>query len=374
LRGQSRTRFNYVVDFTFDEVQQDLRKLASQIVEQESTVERVRELEAGNERVDRQLWAELARANLLGLAIPEAYGGSGLTVLEAALVLEAVGRHVAAVPLLATVVMGALPIAAFGSDDLKGRVLPGVVEGESFLTAALQEPANPRPLRPATRATEDGGGWRLDGEKVAVPWAVLADHVLVTADAGLFLVDAGVDGLTVERAEATHREPQGHVTLAGVPAERLGGPEATTFLYQHALAGLCATAVGVLEGALRITASYITEREQFGKPIATFQGATMRIADAYIDAEAVAATTWSAIWRLADGRPAADALSIAKFWVADAGQRVVHAAQHLHGGMGVDVDYPIHRYFLWAKELELTLGGATPQLLDLGASLVGAAG
>jgi alkylation response protein AidB-like acyl-CoA dehydrogenase len=78
------------------------------------------------------------------------------------------------------------------------------------------------------------------------------------------------------------------------------------------------------------------------------------------------------VWKLADGRPAADALAMAKFWVADGGQRVVHAAQHLHGGMGVDMDYPVHRYFLWAKELELTLGGSTPQLLDLGASLVGA--
>jgi alkylation response protein AidB-like acyl-CoA dehydrogenase len=360
------------VDFRFDETQQDLRRLAAQIVEQESTVERVRELEAGTERVDRRLWDELAKANLLGLAVPEEYGGSGLTVLEAVLVLEAVGRHVASVPVLATVVMGAAPIAAFGSDELKQRVLPGVVHGETFLTAALQEPANPQPLRPTTRATETGEGWRLDGEKIAVPWALLADHLLVTADAGMFVVAADAAGLTVERAEATHREPQGHVTMQGTPAERLGGSEATTFLYQHALAGVCATAVGVLEGALRITASYISEREQFGKPIAAFQGATMRLADAYIDAEAVAATTWSAVWRLADGRPAADALAMAKFWVADGGQRVVHAAQHLHGGMGVDLDYPIHRYFLWAKELELTLGGATPQLLDLGASLVGA--
>jgi alkylation response protein AidB-like acyl-CoA dehydrogenase len=361
------------VDFTFDEVQRDLRGLAAQIVEQEATVDRVRELEAGTERVDRRLWLELAKANLLGLSLPEEHGGSGLSILETALLLEAVGRNVALVPVLATVVMGAMPIAAFGTDELKHRVLPGVVSGETFLTAALQEEANPLPRRPATCATQSSdGAWRLDGEKVAVPWAMLADHILVTADAGVFVVSAGADGLAVERAEATHREPQGFVTLQATPAERLGGVEVTTFLYEHALAGLCATAVGVLEGALRITAAYISSREQFGKPIAAFQGATMRIADAYIDAEAVAATTWSAIWRLAEGRPAADALAIAKFWVADAGQRVVHAAQHLHGGMGVDVDYPIHRYFLWAKQLELTLGGATPQLLDLGASLVGA--
>jgi alkylation response protein AidB-like acyl-CoA dehydrogenase len=361
------------MDFRFDEVQRDLRALAGRIVEQETTTDRLRELEAGTERVDRALWDELAKANLLGLAIPEAYGGSGLSVLEAALVLEAIGRNVAPVPFLATVVMGAMPIAAFGDDALKSRLLPKVAEGEVFLTAAVQEPANLDHTAPVTRAIEDGeGGWRLSGIKVAVPWALLADEILVTADAGLFIVARDAPGLTVERSEATHREPQGYVILEDVRAARVGGPEATRFLYEHALAGICATAVGMLEGALRVTAAYISEREQFGKPLAAFQGATMRIADAYIDAEAVAATTWSAVWRLADGRPAADALAMAKFWVADGGQRAVHAAQHLHGGMGVDVDYPIHRYFLWAKELELTLGGATPQLLDLGASLVGA--
>ena len=358
------------MDFTFDEMQEDLRGLAGRIVEQETTPERLKELEAGTERVDRRLWAELAKANLLGLSLPAEHGGSGLTMMETALVLEAIGRHVAPVPVLATVVMGALPVAAFGSDALQARLLPGVIAGEVFLTAAVQEAGNPDHRRPATRATASGGRWTLQGEKVAVPWAGLADHFLVTADAGLFLIEAGAAGLQVQRAEATHREPQGLVTLDGVAAEQVGGPEANRFLYEHALAGLCATAVGVLRGALRITADYISEREQFGKPLAAFQGATMRIADAYIDAEAVAVTTWSAIWRMAVGRPAGDALATAKFWVADGGQRVVHACQHLHGGMGVDVDYPVHRYFLWAKELELTMGGATPQLLDLGASLV----
>jgi 3-oxocholest-4-en-26-oyl-CoA dehydrogenase beta subunit len=358
------------VDFTFDEVQEDLRGLAARIVERETTPERLKELEAGTERVDRRLWAALAEANLLGLSLPEEHGGSGLTVMETALVLEAVGRSVAPVPVLATVVMGAMPVAAFADDDVKAELLPSVIAGDLFLTAAIQEAGNPDHRRPATRATQVGDGWRLEGEKVAVPWALLADHVLVTADAGLFLVAGDGDGVGVERAEATHREPQGLVTLDGARARRIGGTEANVFLYEHALAGLCATATGVLRGALRITADYISEREQFGKPLAAFQGATMRVADAYVDSEAVAVTTWSAVWRLAEGRPAADALATAKFWVADGGQRVVLACQHLHGGMGVDLDYPIHRYFLWAKELELTLGGATPQLLDLGASLV----
>jgi alkylation response protein AidB-like acyl-CoA dehydrogenase len=360
------------VDFTFDEVQEDLRALAGRIFGQEVTVERLKELEAGSERVDRGLWAELAQANLLGISLPEAYGGSGYSIMEAALVLEAIGRRVAPVPYLATVVLGALPIAAFGDDALKQRILPRVASGDLFLTAAVQEPATYDARRAATTGVPDGDEWRLTGEKVAVPWALLAERFVVSAGDGLYLVDADASGLTVERADGTTREPQGHIVLDGTPAIRLGGDDAVEFVYQHGLAGLCATAVGVLEGAVRMTADYISDREQFGKPIATFQGATLRLADAYIDAEAVAVTTWSAIWRLATGRPAADALATAKFWVADGGQRVVHAAQHLHGGVGVDVDYPLHRYFLWAKDLELTFGGATPQLLDLGASLVGA--
>jgi alkylation response protein AidB-like acyl-CoA dehydrogenase len=137
---------------------------------------------------------------------------------------------------------------------------------------------------------------------------------------------------------------------------------------------MCATAVGVLDEAIRITAEYISHRQQFGKPIATFQGATLKAADAYIDAGAVRATTWSAVWRLAEGLPCDDELAIAKYWVAYGGQNAVHNCQHLHGGMGVDVDYPIHRYFIWAKDLELTLGGETTQLLKLGASLADAGG
>jgi alkylation response protein AidB-like acyl-CoA dehydrogenase len=194
-------------------------------------------------------------------------------------------------------------------------------------------------------------------------------------EAGLFIVDPDATGVGLEPTLSTHRELQANVTLEGAPVHdedvlAIGG-DALAFVHRNALACVCAVGAGVLAEAVRVTASYISEREQFGKPIAAFQGATLRAADAYIDTEAVRVTTWSAIWRLAAGRDADEALAIAKFWIADGGQRVVHACQHLHGGIGVDLDYPIHRYFLWAKELELALGAATPQLLRIGASLAG---
>jgi alkylation response protein AidB-like acyl-CoA dehydrogenase len=141
------------------------------------------------------------------------------------------------------------------------------------------------------------------------------------------------------------------------------------WIFEHTTAALCATAAGVCETALRMTAEYTKTREQFDRPIATFQAVGQRAAEAYIDTEAVRLTAWQAAWRLDAGLPATAEVSVAKFWAADGGQRVVHAAQHLHGGIGVDRDYPLHRYFLWAKHLELTLGGATSQLLRLGSLL-----
>jgi alkylation response protein AidB-like acyl-CoA dehydrogenase len=369
------------VDFRFDEVQEDVRGLTSQLLEATVTPTRLRELEAGLDRMDRALWQDLATANLLGLCLPERDGGSGYGVMEAAVVLEELGRHVAPVPFLETVVLGAMTVAELGTEAQRGRLLPPVVDGTSVLTAALQEPAAADPLDPATVARRDGTSWRLEGEKVAVAWGPSADAVLVPATTGpgrvgLFLVEPDAAGLVAERTESTHRQPQLNLTLDGVAVAGgavLGDPEAgqedALRLHRRALAGLCALAVGVFQEAVRITAGYIAEREQFGRPIATFQGATLKAADAYIETQGVTLAARSATWRLAAGRPADDELAIAKFWVADAGHRIAHACQHLHGGMGVDVDYPIHRYFLWAKELELTLGGATPQLLRLGASL-----
>jgi 3-oxocholest-4-en-26-oyl-CoA dehydrogenase beta subunit len=365
------------VDFSFDEVQEDVRGLARKLLEGRVTPSRLRELEAGLDRMDRDVWAELAAANLLGLCLPERDGGSGYGIMEAVVVLEELGRVVAPVPFLETVVLAAMTVADLGTDEQRARWLPGVIDGSSVLTAALQEPVAD-PLTPATTARREGEGWRLEGEKVAVPWGPLADAVLVPAatgqgSVGLFLVAPDVAGLTAERTESTNRQPQLNLSLDGVAGDPLGDPEAgdegLRVVHRRALAGLCALAVGAFSEAVRITAGYISEREQFGKPIATFQGATLAAADAYIETSGLTLAARSAAWRLAVGRPADDELAIAKFWVADAGQRIAHRCQHLHGGMGVDIDYPVHRYFLWAKELELTLGGATAQLLRLGASM-----
>jgi alkylation response protein AidB-like acyl-CoA dehydrogenase len=340
--------------------------LARRILDERATVERLKELEAGTERVDGALWGELAGAGLLGIALPERAGGAGLGLMEMAMVLQEVGRHVAPVPVLA-LALAALPLARFAGDAMQDGLLPRVASGDAYVTAALEEANGANPLQPMTTAERDGTTWRLSGEKVAVPWGQLADHIVVSADGGLFVVTPDQAGVSVAAAVGTTTEPQAIVTLDGAAVDddhAVFHPSALRHAYLNGVAATCATAVGVFEQAVKLTADYITQRYQFDRPIATFQGATLKAADAYIDLQAVTVATWAALWQFAEDRTTApEALATAKFWVADGGQRIAYACQHLHGGIGVDRDYPLHRYFMWAKELETMFGGATSQLL-----------
>ncbi len=365
------------MEFSFTEEQEAIGELAARIFEDHAAVERVKEVEASTDRFDRDLWAELARANLLGIALPEDVGGSGLGIMELCLLLEQQGRRVAPVPLLATLVMGAAPLAEFGTAEQRSRLLPGVASGEVVLSAALAEGGANDPLRPRTTATPEGAGWRLDGVKIDVPAAHLAAAVLVPASTpggiGVFLVDPAGEGVVSERAETTDREPQFHLHFSGalvgpddVVGDPSGGETIVEWMLERTLVGLCAVQVGVAEEALRLASSYVSERHQFGRPLATNQGVALKAADAYIDVEAMRATMWQAAWRLSTGRLATKETLVAKWWAAEAGQRVVHTTQHLHGGLGADVDYPVHRYFLWGKQIEVTLGGASQQLARLG--------
>lgn len=368
------------MDFTFTEEQQAVAQAAAAVFDGMATPERVAEIEAGGDRTDRELWAALAAADLLGLAVPAAHGGQGLGLVELCLVLEAQGRRVAPVPLWATTVLGALPLSRFAPDALAARWLPGVVAGDVVLTAALTGAAMSTGGSPATVATPTGGsdGWRLDGTEQAVPQAHLADRVLVparTPDGGvlLALVDPAGPGARLERAVTTNREVHPHLHLSGVEvgaddlvAGPAAGEAALRWTLEAAWTGLSALAVGVCESALRQTADYLNERQQFGRPLSTFQGTLLRAADAAIDIEAMRVTLWQAAWRLDTDRPAAEAVAAAKWQASERGQRVVHSTQHLHGGMGADVTYPIHRYFLWGKQIELLLGGPSRQLARLG--------
>jgi alkylation response protein AidB-like acyl-CoA dehydrogenase len=367
------------MDFALTQEQEALRELAHRILADHVTQERLKIVESGTEWFDREAWGALAQAKLIGIGFSEEYGGSGLTLMEVALVLEQVGRHVAPIPYLATVVMGGLPVERFGNDEQRHRLLLPVSAGEALLTAALIEPAGDDLMAPSTTAQKDGPRWRLDGTKLFVPAAHLAERIVVPATTGpgkvgLFLVDPHAKGVDLQRQKATSNERMSLLVLTGAVVEEsdvLGDPfdggAMLAWTVERTLAGLCATELGVAAEALRMTAEYTSKREQFGKPVGSFQAVGQRAADAYIDVEAIRLTAYQAAWLLAHDQPAAEEVRIAKFWAAEGGHRVTYAAQHLHGGIGVDVDYPLHRYYTWSKQIELTLGSAHPQLAKLGA-------
>lgn len=357
------------MDFSFSEEQEAVRELAAQIFDGMAGTDRVAEIEASDDRFDRELWAQLADAGLLGIALPEAHGGAGLGLLETLLVLEQQGRRLGPVPFWSTVLVGGMSIAEFGTDRQQG-LLDGIVAGQRVVAAGFDDEGSLDPARPATTATAEGDGWRLDGVKPSVAFAPVADLLLVSARAdggtGLFLVDPADDGVVVERVDPTSHTSAGRVTLERAAADRLGGPAALDWTLARARTGLAALQVGIAEEALRMTAEYVSEREQFGKPLSTNQGVALRAADAYISTEAIRTTLWQAAWRLSAGLDAeAEVLAMA-WWAGEGGHEILHATQHLHGGLGSDVNYPVHRYFIWGKQIGDTLSGPSATAAALG--------
>jgi alkylation response protein AidB-like acyl-CoA dehydrogenase len=362
-------------------MERELRELARKILEEQVTPDRLREIERGTVNYDAALWAALAKANLLGIAVPVDHGGMGQGFAELAVLVEECGRVVAPVPAIPTLVGAALPIARFGSPAQQSHWLPRVAAGTTLLSCGLAEPASGDPFAPATRAVREGAGWRLSGAKLGVAFGAQAERVLVSATgeggAGLFLVDPNARGARREDLISTAYEPQVLLSLEGVVvaaddvlvAPGSAGTAAVRWLVERVQTALAAMQLGVCDRALRMTASYTAMREQFGRKIATFQAVGQRAANAYIDVECLRLVVQHASWLLGEEREASEEVSVAKIWAGDTGHRVSFASQHLHGGMGVDVDYPLHRYCLWAKQLELTLGSSIDEIDRLGARL-----
>lgn len=369
------------MDFNISSDQKELRDLTRSILTDHATHDRFKALEKQSRSIfDRELWKRLAEVGVTGIVIPEAHGGLGLGFLDLAVVLEEIGRFVAPVPSVAVLALGALPVARHAPAEIQSQLLPGIASGELLVTTALTEPGEPDPLAPTTRATKDGDTWTITGEKAFVPYGAEVDWLVVPATvqggAGdgsvvLLLVSGTAEGLARTDLVTTNRQPQADLSFAGVVAsgviaEGEGAREALEDIRLHATSALCSLAAGLTFEAVRMTARYTSERIQFDKPIAAFQAVGQRAADAYIDAELVRLTALQAAWRLSEGLPAADEVAIAKFWAGEGSDRALHAAQHLHGGIGVDTDYPLHRYFVWGKAVEHELGTPTRQLLALG--------
>jgi alkylation response protein AidB-like acyl-CoA dehydrogenase len=334
------------MDFTPTEEQSAAQELAARIFDDLSTHER---LAAAGTGTDAELWKALCAAGLVGAA--EDIGVLGLVLL-----MEEQGRTTAQVPFAATCVYGLLAVASHGTDEQRARLLPALRDGTVVATGAF--PARGGGIR----ATAPG---QLSGALPFVPWLRDATHVLVPdADRALWLVRAA--DAEVSEVETTAPWAAGRLVLSGTPGERLGGPgayESVLALGRTAFAGLQA---GVCAGSLARAVQYTSTREQFGRPLSTNQGVLLRAADAYMDTEAIRVTAYEAAWRQDEGLDAAAEVLTAAWWASEAGKRVVHAGQHLHGGMGADLDHPVHRHFLWGRQLDAYLGCGAELLAELG--------
>ncbi len=365
------------MDFSFNETQKEVQGLARQMLTDLATVERLNAIDKQDDRFDADLWKQLAEAGLLGVAIDEKLGGMGFGFTELALFVEEVGRTVAPVPVVPVLVSAALPIQKFGSAALKKAWLPKIASGESLVTAALMEDRNEDPTTPLATAKVKGKNLLLSGTKTCVPFAKTADRVLVPAKTSkgvvVVLVDPKAKGVKLTRQISTTREPWFEMVMKDVviaegdvlvKAEK--GAAAMKWTSERTMAALCAMQVGVSDKAMRMTASYACERQQFGVAIGTFQAVQHRAADCYMDVECLKLTTYQAISLLDSGRDATNEVMIAKIWAGDTGHRVSYASQHLHGGFGIDRDYSLWRYSLWARQLEMSLGTSARLLAGLG--------
>ncbi len=360
------------MDFTPTEASTDLGGLVRTITESVCTPEHQRTLDGLEQRFDRGLWGKLTDADVLSTTAPESVGGGGFGVLEQTAVLTALGRQLAAVPYLESAVLAAGALAKFGSEALQQDWAVPAVNGTKIVTVALDGEMGEGPVQ----AQDADGGFRLTGIRTQVSYGPVADAFLVPAETPsgvqVFLITAEDPGVTVSTLDTTGHGSVGHVEFGGttVDAARVvGGQEVLDWLTLHTALGRTAFQLGVLERALELTALYAREREQFDRPIGSFQAVSSRLADNYIDVKALRSTLTQAAWRLSEDLPADIDVASAAFWAADAGHRVAHTTVHVHGGVGIDMDHPIHRYFLAAKQTEFALGGATGQLLRIGREL-----
>jgi len=363
------------MDFKTTEASEDLGGLVRTITESVCTPEHQRELDGLEQRFDRDLWGKLIDADILSTAAPESLGGGGFGVLEQTAVLVALGRQLAAVPYLESAVLGAGALAQFGSESLQQEWAVPAIRGDKIVSVALDGDMGEGPVQ----ATASGDGYKLTGSRTQVAYGPVADAFLVPAetDSGtkVFLVASGDAGVSVTALNTTGHGSVAHLELQGVElgADRVVGDSSegavVGWLTTHGTLGRSAFQLGVLERALELTAEYAREREQFDRPIGSFQAVSARLADGYIDIKGLRLTLTQAAWRLSEDLPSDIDVASAAFWAADAGHRVAHTTVHVHGGVGIDTDHPVHRYFLAAKQTEFAVGGATGQLLRIGREL-----
>jgi len=368
------------MDFTISEEVRSAQQLAQQILGDYTAVEKLKIIEKQEERFDTGLWQALADAGLLGLDISENHGGTELGFFSLTTLCEEVGRTVAPVPVIPVLVSAAGTLRRFGGDAQKDQWLTGIASGATLVSAALGEYNNDDPTAPQCTAQKKEGGYSISGTKICVSLARSAARILLSARMGEELVVALVDpraaGVTLNAQIVTTGETQYELVMnkVQVPAADIvavGGEAlaAMQWAHQATRTALAAMALGVCDKMMRITGQYTSERQQFGRAIATFQAVSHRVADCYIDVECLRLVTQQAAALIDQGRPAEDAVLMAKIWCGNVTHRVSQASQHCHGGTGVDRDYPLYRYCELARQIELTAGSSAQLTGELGQAI-----
>lgn len=330
------------MDFSPDEGQQAVADVVTSALDRDNT------------------WDALVAGGVIAFGVPDRLGGDGLGLPEITTALTEIGRHGTVSPALATLGYGLIPLLALASDEQQDRYLAGVAAG-GVLTAALNEPGSSLPERPSTNLS----GGKLSGTKIGVPYAGHADWIVVTTDSGVVVVSAAADGVTLTKTPTANGSDEYAVTFADVivpESDVLTGADTVHRVNQLVLASTGAFAAGLVAGALRLTADYVAKREQFGRPLSTFQTVAAQLAEVYIASRTISLAATSAIWRLSEGRDADDDLDVLGYWLSSQAPPVMQTCHHLHGGMGMDITYPMNRYYSTIKDLTRLLGGPAHRL------------
>ncbi len=373
------------MDFSFDDGQELFKRSARQFLETHCDKSVITELEASETGFSAELWQGMAELGWMGVVVPEDYDGLDSGLMELAVLLEEMGRAAMPSPFLETIT-ATLGFLEAGTEAQKNTYLPKIAAGELVLTLAIEEPeVNYDPRMISARAERKGDQYVLSGVKRFVPYATVADHLVVAArTSGNPGDEKGITLFLVER-EASGIQFSPMKPMAGklfnvefeavtVAADSVLGEEGGAFpliekLQKTATALQCASMVGGAQKELEMTAEYLKVRHQFDRPIGSFQAAQHRAADMYIDANGARLAAYKAIWCLGEGMEADREVSVAKYFSSKACQRIAFSAQHLHAGVGVTMDFDLHFYYRMAKAFELRFGTESLHLRRLGSML-----
>ncbi|MBI4186496.1 MAG: acyl-CoA/acyl-ACP dehydrogenase [Chloroflexi bacterium] len=364
------------MNFTLSEEQEMLKKMARDFLVEKCPKTVVRELEDDERGYSPQLWQEMAGLGWMGLAIPEKYGGGGMSFLDLAILLEEMGRACLPGPFFSTVLLGGLPIADIGTEEQKQEYLPKISAGEAIFTLALTEPSGRYDAASmAVRAAADGDDYIVNGTKLFVSDAHIADYLLCVARSSgrpkpedgitIFIVDAKSPGISCTVLKTIARDKLCEVVFdrVRVPGKNILGQPGRGWsevrrIMERAATAKCCDMVGAIQQVLDMTVDYAKERKQFDRPIGSFQVIQHYCANMATDVDGSRFAAYRAAWRLSEGVPCAKEAAVAKAWLSEACERVLALAHQIHGAIGVTMDHDLQFYTRRAKAAAATFGNA----------------